>query len=203
MPSKIIFVRHGHTPHNSTDHKANRLMGWDHDHVGLSEEGRLDAAVTASKLKNYPIDAAYYSDLKRTTETAEIITNILGIGATPSELIRERNLGSFAEHTMHDLKVNRTQEWEKFLDHHDPDWQIPGGESLRDVHARFAKMLAHLSTNHSNQTVLLITHSGYIHTVLRDHFGFFAKETFVEVDHTSHTILTKTQDSYELTLYNQ
>ncbi len=178
-------------------------MGWDSDHVGLSAEGRLDAQITAAKLSKYSLDAIYYSDLRRTSETAEIITNILGISATPNVLIRERNLGSFAEHTMHDLKVNRSKEWEKFLDHHDPDWTIPGGESLRDVHTRFAQMLSFLSTNHNNQTVLLITHSGYIHTVLRDHFGFFAKDTFVEVDHTSHTVLTKTQSSYELTLYNQ
>jgi len=202
MPNKIILVRHGHTPNNFADHRA-RMMGWTDDTTGLSDAGRLDATATATKLKSYRIDAAYHSDLLRTSETAQIISETLQIQITPTPLLRERNIGNFAGHTHHELKESRPTDWAKFLDHHDLDWNGLAGESLRDVHTRFHQLRTLLSANHSDQSVLLVTHSGFIHTVLRDIYGFFPKESFVEVDHDSVTILTKQSNTYSLTRYNE
>lgn len=203
MPKQLIFVRHGHTANNSTDHKLNRLMGWDDDHFQLNKQGRLDAQETASKLKHCHIDAVYHSDLVRTTETADIITRKLGIVATPSFSIRDRNLGNFANLTMHEIKVNRPHDWDKFLDHHDSDWNGLEGESLRDIHKRFDQFMQQLKAKHHDQSVLLITHSGFIHTVLRDYFNFFPKESFMEVGHSSVTILEKSGDDYKLVVHNR
>ena len=203
MPKQIIFVRHGHTANNSTDHKENRLMGWDDDHVELSEQGKIDAMETAKKLKSYHIDATYHSDLIRTTETAEIITSQLALTSSPAFGIRERNLGNFANLTMHEIKTNRPSDWAKFLDHFDPDWNGLGGESLRDMYNRFDSFMHELKAKHRDQTVLLITHSGFMHTILRDYFNFFPKESFIEVGHSSVTILGKIGDRYQLTSHNQ
>lgn len=202
MPSQIILVRHGHTPNNFADHRA-RMMGWTNDTTGLSEEGKLDAARTAAKLKSLRIDAAYHSDLLRTTETAHIISESLQIKITPSPLLRERNIGTFADHTHQELRETRPVDWAKFLDHHDLDWNGLEGESLRDVHTRFHELRQLLSNNHPDQSVLLVTHSGFIHTVLRDIYSFFPKESFIEVNHDSVTILTKQEDTYSLTRYNE
>ena len=202
MPKKLIFVRHGHTANNSTDHKENRLMGWAKDDTGLSEQGVKDAQTTAAKLTTYQIDSIYYSDLLRTSETAHIITSTLGLTGEPTHLLRERNLGNFAGLTSHEIKTTRPGDWDKFLDHHDLDWNGLEGESLRHVHERFARLLQHLHSNHTDQTILLVTHSGYLHTILRDHFEFFPKESFQEVSHSSITVLEKTISSYRLALYN-
>lgn len=202
MPKQLIFVRHGHTANNSTNHKANRLMGWVHDHVGLSDQGRQDALATAAKLKNYRIDYIYHSDLKRTSETATIITQELGMSSVATTTLRERNLGTFAEHTAHEVMTTRPEDWVKFLDHHDPDWNGLEGESLRDVHKRFRTLLRNLQLQHKDQIILLITHSGYLHTILRDHFRFFPKESFIEVGHSSVTILEKSGSSYHLVAHN-
>lgn len=202
MPSQIIIVRHGHTPNNFADHRA-RMMGWTNDTTGLSDAGRLDATATAAKLKSYRIDAAYHSDLLRTTETAQIISETLQIQITPTPLLRERNIGNFAGHSHGELAENRPADWAKFLDHHDLDWNGLEGESLRDVHNRFHQLKNNLSQSHVNQSVLLVTHSGFIHTVLRDIFGFFPKESFIEVNHDSVTILEKQSNSYILSRYNE
>lgn len=202
MPSRLIFVRHGHTKNNSKDDHTNRMMGWVNDVVGLSDQGKEDALATARKLESYHIDTIYHSDLLRTTETSEIICSHLQMPSEPSLGIRERNLGNFADRTAHDIKQSRPQAWDKFLDHADPDWNGLEGESLRDVHMRFHNFMTGLHHDHSGQTVLLITHSGIMHTVLRDYFHFFPIESFVEVDHDSVTILDKVGGTYHLTLHN-
>jgi len=203
MPAKLIFVRHGHTPNNSIDHSSNRLMGWADDHVGLSISGQQDAKDTAAKLKTQRIDYIYHSDLIRTTETATIITQELGMVSTPTPYLRERNLGNFANLTMHEIKTNRPADWAKFLDHKDPDWNGLAGESLRDMHKRFDAFLRELRSKHQDQNILLISHSGFMHTIFRDYFGFFPVESFNEVGHSSVTILEKRGDKYALVRYNE
>lgn len=202
MAKRLIFVRHGHTVNNSNDHKTNRMMGWVNDVAGLSEEGRVDARSTASKLRNYQIDVAYHSDLLRTTETASIISSELTIKIEPTHYLRERNLGNFADCTAHDLITSRPHDWEKFLDHADQDWNGLAGESLRQVNARFAKFHQQLISQHPHQTVLLVTHSGILHTILRDYFHFFPVESFIEVGHDSITVVDNIDGNHQLTLHN-
>lgn len=177
-------------------------MGWDDDYAGLNDLGIEDAKNTASKLTQYHIDAVYHSDLIRTSETAIIITKQLKLTSIPTPYLRERNLGNFANHTMHEIKVNRPHDWDKFLDHADADWNGLQGESLRDVCNRFDSFIKKLEISHSNQKVLLITHSGFMHTVLRDYFNFFPKESFVEVGHSSVTLLEKANGNYQLSLHD-
>lgn len=198
MPAKIILVRHGETPFNT----EKKLMGWQSD-VGLSERGIKDAKSLAAKLAAYPIDAMYHSDLRRTRETAGIISDSLKITSTPEFLLRERNLACFAGKSMHDLQNENPQWVAKFFEHTDREWKMPGGESLGEVHTRFRTLVTKLHDAHEGQTVLLVTHSGYLHVVLRDVFGFFPVETFVEVEHDSVTILEKASGSYRLAQYNR
>jgi broad specificity phosphatase PhoE len=177
-------------------------MGWDDDYAGLNDLGVEDAKITASKLAQYHIDAVYHSDLIRTSETASIIANQLQLVSLPTTSLRERNLGNFSGFTMHEIKVSRPHDWDKFLDHADVDWNGLGGESLRDVHNRFDKFIKVLHTKHRDQTVLLISHSGFMHTILRDYFGFFPTDSFIEVGHSSITVLEKFSSKYNLALHN-
>lgn len=57
----IYLIRHGRQ--NSSDCNVN---------VPLSEEGRLQAELLGKRMKNYPVDALYSSDLIRAVETAQI-----------------------------------------------------------------------------------------------------------------------------------
>lgn len=201
VPKQIIFVRHGHTANNSLDPKLNTFMGWD-DYAGLSDQGRIDAQKTAVKLKDMHIDAVYHSDLIRTTETATIITKELGLISTPTKYLRERNLGNFADLTAYHIKTTRPSDWAKFFDHADADWNGLRGESLRDVSNRFDAFMREISVKHQGDSLLFITHSGIIHTVLRDYFGFFPIESFIEVGHSSVTVLEKSGKKYKLVAHN-
>lgn len=198
MPAKIIFVRHGETPHNSD----GKLIGWRTD-IPLSDDGRQDALRSAAKLRHYKIDIIYHSDMLRTTETAHIISAELGLTTTAEQLLRERDLGEFDGHSLAELKAKNPEWVERFFDHADCSWCTPGGESLSSVHIRFRKLINKLHNQHPDKTVLLVTHSGFIHTVLRDIYGFFPIESFIEVAHDAVTVLEKDGASYRLIAHNQ
>jgi broad specificity phosphatase PhoE len=198
MPQQLIFVRHGET----TNNVEGRLMGWEHDYAHLTKQGQEDAKQTAKNLAGYKIDHIYHSDLIRTTETAAIICKALGRQSEPTHYLRERNLGTFADRTWQDLRENSPAEFAKFIDHEDAEWNGLKGESLNDMAKRFNEFLAQLHSSHQGQTVLLVTHSGFLHTILRDVFDFFPKHSFTEVGHSSITILEKSGGTYTLKLYN-
>ncbi len=199
MPQQIIFVRHGETTHN----KEKKLMNWIHDVGTLSELGKHEASLVGNKLQQYHIDAMYASDLRRTKETADIIAKHLGITPIFTKYLRERDLGDFGDLTMDEIGSKWPDKLAKFLDHSDIDWHDHGGESLRDVHNRFIEFLSTLETKHSKENILFVTHSGFLYTTIRDVFGLLPKNSWLDVAHTSVTILEKSGDQYLLKSFNK
>jgi len=198
MPKRLIFVRHGETAHNA----LGKFISW-RTNPPLSETGRKQATSTGKRLSQMQVDVIYHSDILRTTETASIIGKLINLAPVPTELLRERDLGIFDNHTLHEVQEKWPDHATRFFDHTDIYWKGHGGESLHEVHTRFASLLSHLDQHHPAQTVLLVTHSGYTHTVLRDHFHFFPTESFSESLPASITIVERVGDEYQLTLYNQ
>lgn len=47
-----------------------------------------------------------------------------------------------------------------------------------------------------------MTHSGILYTVLRDVYNFFPQDTWMDVAHTSVTILEKNDTGYDLKIFN-
>ncbi len=198
MPKKIILVRHGETDHN----KTKRLMNWTNDVGSLTDKGREEANQVGARLKNYDIDAIYVSDLRRTRETAAEIAKHIKVEQKLAHGIRERNLGIFGDLTFDEIKEKWPEKFEKFIDHYDKDWNGLEGESLSDVHNRFNAFLSELESAHKDENVLLVTHSGVLYTALRDVFGFFPKDSWMDVAHTSITVLEKEGDKYVLAQFN-
>ena len=59
MYGKLILVRHGQSIYN----EQNRFTGW--KDVDLTQKGVDEAVSSSSLLKNYDIDLAFTSNLKR------------------------------------------------------------------------------------------------------------------------------------------
>ena len=178
-------------------------MNWANDIGSLSATGRAEAAQVGSRLKELKIHAMYTSDLKRTRETAEIISTQIGIKPITTKGLRERNLGIFGDLTYDEIRTKWPEKAVKFLDHSDKDWNGLEGESLHDVHARFRIFLKELDKKHAAENVLLVTHSGVLYTVLRDLFNFFPQDSWMDVAHTSITILEKSGNTYTLKEFNK
>lgn len=198
MPKHLIFIRHGETPHNS----AGKFISWRTD-PSLSKVGKAHAREVGTRLLGLRINAIYTSDMRRTVETATIIGKIVNVVPTPTELLRERDLGIFDNHTFHEIREKWPHHAAKFVDHADIHWKGHEGESLHEVHLRFRALHNQLKQSHRDQTVLLVTHGGYTHTILRDYFGFFPRESFADIAHNSITIVDRVGDTHTLTTYNQ
>jgi len=130
----LILLRHG----ESTWNLENKFTGW--VDVDLSEKGKKEAESSGQKLKNYKIDKAYTSVLKRAIYTLDIAMKVAGKNNIPTvrdQALNERHYG--------DLQgLNKAETAKKYGDEQVHIWRRSydvappgaGGESLKDTAAR-------------------------------------------------------------------
>lgn len=94
----IYLVRHGETIDNARQIMQGQTQG------ELNEKGREQAQQVAERLANESIDAVVASDLHRAIQTAEIIAAPHGLPVRTTELLRERDWGSFTGRFIPDLR---------------------------------------------------------------------------------------------------
>jgi len=129
--SFLALVRHGESLWNA----LGQWTGW--TDIDLSDNGREEARRAAAVLRGIPFHAGHTSDLRRAQETLEIILNELGltIPVKKHPAIKERNYGALTGKNKWKIKEQYGEEqfmlWRRSWDH-----PVPGGESLKDVHAR-------------------------------------------------------------------
>ena len=85
----LLIVRHGETEWNA----EGRIQG--HTDIGLSTRGAEQARSLAERLAGLQIDAAYSSDLKRTSETAKLALGGRDIALQETPMLREYHKGAF------------------------------------------------------------------------------------------------------------
>jgi broad specificity phosphatase PhoE len=149
----LTIVRHGETSanltgvwHGSTD-------------TPLTERGRRQAERVAAHLAASYADATalYTSPLERARHTAEAIARALGLELRLEPGLREYDLGSWEQKTYREL-LEEHQLWQNQA--RDPDFAPHGGESARDVVARFRASLERIEAAHGGERVILVTHGG-------------------------------------------
>ena len=128
----LILLRHGQSQWNL----ENRFTGW--VDVELSDLGRKEAEEAGRKLKDFKIDKAYTSVLKRAMNTCDIALKAAGKTGIPierDEALNERHYG--------DLQgLDKAETAKKFGDEQVHIWRRsydiapPNGESLKDTAAR-------------------------------------------------------------------
>lgn len=133
----LILIRHGEAEH----HLSGMTGGW--TDLPLTDRGREQAATTALYLAQsspFAPQSLLSSDLKRASQTAEIIAAALGLPLERSPSLRELNNGVAAGRTVADakaLELPRTQP--------DLDWvPYPKAESWRMLYERVASFYAAL-----------------------------------------------------------
>ena len=94
----ILLVRHGETIDNARQIMQGQTQG------DLNEKGREQARQVAERLSAEPIDAVVASDLRRAIQTAEIIAAPHNLIVNTTELLRERDWGSFTGRYIPDLR---------------------------------------------------------------------------------------------------
>ena len=136
--TRIYLVRHAEAEGN--------LYRIAHGHYNglITARGYKQIAVLQQRLAHIPIDAVYSSDLfrTRTTATAAYLPRHLPLHTDPN--LREVNMGVWEGHTWQSLRMEdeaRIVDFNRHLDR----WQVPGGETARQVLDRFLPALTKIA----------------------------------------------------------
>ncbi|MBI4087237.1 MAG: class I tRNA ligase family protein [Candidatus Liptonbacteria bacterium] len=152
IKSRWFLVRHGETDWN----KEGRYQG--HTDIPLNETGMKQAHVAAEQLRNKGLDLIISSDLKRASQTADIIGKTLNIEVIHDARLREVS-GGVAEGL---TREERPQELNKILSSYDR--RPENGESWQDAELRVAEAIAHHKSNHAHHNIAIVTHGGVMRT---------------------------------------
>lgn len=129
--SYLVLVRHGESLWN-----AQGLWTGLTD-IGLSEKGKEEARKAGEAIKNIKFQIAFVSVLKRAKETFLEMEKVLGgeITVVEDAALNERDYGDYTGKNKWQVKEQLGEE--KFLQlRRSWDFQIPNGESLKDVYQR-------------------------------------------------------------------
>jgi 2,3-bisphosphoglycerate-dependent phosphoglycerate mutase len=128
----LVLVRHGQSV-------WNELGQWTGlTDVELTEKGRSEARAAARTLENITFGAAHTSHLKRAQDTLAEILGELGqteVEAKQVAALNERDYGELTGKNKWQVRDEHGEEkftkWRRSW-----DYPVPGGETLKDVHAR-------------------------------------------------------------------
>ncbi len=163
-PTTVVFVRHGQTDWNV----AGRWQG--QTDIPLNESGRRQAQLVAQRLRAWPIQAVYSSDLGRAAETAAAIAAALDLTPRLDSAWRERHGGLFEGLTRAERELRFPELGARF--HRDLGQAPPGGESEAAILGRALARYQELLAQHANETIVVVSHGGILYALLSHLLGF-------------------------------
>jgi broad specificity phosphatase PhoE len=163
--SVLILARHGVTEANVR--LPSTLQGLRPDSA-LIDEGLLQARAMADALAGHAVVHAYCSPLGRSRQTAEVITDALGVPLTVDGGLAEADVGLWAGLSWEEVARRWPEESRAFHDAPDVNGYL-GGENLAQVARRVLPAVERLVGRHTGETVLVVGH-GVVNRVLLAHW---------------------------------
>ena len=150
---RLLLIRHGRTASNVTRLLDTAPPGAPLDDVGLGQ-----ARALADTLADEPIEAVYASDLIRSQQTAEPLALRHGLEVIVRAGVREIQAG----------EDEMSADWVRYLTtiiswQSNIDTRIPGGETGREVLARFDAVLGEARAK-GHRTIAVVSHGAMIRT---------------------------------------
>ena len=164
-----ILIRHG----ESLSNREGRVQG--QADISLTDVGRRQATAVAAWCRSQPFPdrcELWSSPLCRAQETAEIIGKSTGLPVNLKDDLVELNAGVFQGHLWDDLADRFPEDVAQWRSG-DIDFQIPGGESRRQLAQRGRHALQSLLCR-SARSIIVVAHGGILTAALgllmgRDH----------------------------------
>ncbi len=172
--------------------------------TSISDIGEKQAELTANYLKKLNISEIYASPLKRTQETAQIISRTLKLSVKTDNRLKERLLWGDRRGESFDEFLS---EWIKTTI--DRKYQPLFGDSSCMAGDRMKSLIDEIVKDDIN--VLIIAHAGVITDFLRNVFKDenlplvidpLSKETYIEILECSITVVLKNGEKYQLEKVN-
>tara|TARA_B100000131_G_scaffold145744_1_gene141784 strand:- start:327 stop:962 length:636 start_codon:yes stop_codon:yes gene_type:complete len=156
----LILIRHGQSIYNL----ENRFTGW--KDVDLTDKGINEAKNASILLKNYSIDIAFTSKLKRAQNTLNIILENLNLSIpiTQNISLNERDYGDLVDQNKAEASVkygaDQVQIWRRSY-----DVPPPNGESLKDTYDRCIPYFKSILSNDKN--IIISAHGNSIRAIVK------------------------------------
>jgi broad specificity phosphatase PhoE len=164
--TRLVLVRHGETEAN-----VNQLWHGALD-APLTPRGEQQVAATAAYLAQQhriaPFAAFYVSPLPRARSTAAAIADATGIAPVIKETLREFDLGDWEGRSFRELQEQENL-WGRWAV--DPTFAPPNGESPVSFTRRAIAALEEVACKHPTGRILVVTHGGFISSVLSAWLG--------------------------------
>ena len=158
--TSLTFIRHGETDWN----RQQRFQG--QIDVPLNAAGHAQAARLAQAMAGSPPDVFLSSDLIRAQMTAAPLAQAWARTPLLVPGLREQSFGVFEGLDLPAIRAQHEPLWQDWL-HHRADFNLPGGESLRQFSARVLQSVQALAQTHRGQRVVVVTHGGVLDVLWR------------------------------------
>jgi probable phosphoglycerate mutase len=168
LTTRVYLIRHGATELSSEDRFSG---GTD---VDLSSIGRWQAERLAERLADDRLTAVYCSPMRRTVETATIISRPHGLTPLLQNDLREIHHGRWETMRRADVEASFPEEYAAWQS--DPFTFAPqGGESGLSVMARALPVVREVVVKHAGENIALISHKATIRLLISSLLGFDAR----------------------------
>jgi probable phosphoglycerate mutase len=161
MNTHLLAIRHGETEWNS----EGRFQG--HLESKLNAKGLAQAQALGRRLARERVDLFVSIDLGRALQTARAVAEHTGHEILLEPRLRERRMGVFEGLTPAEVEERYPGEYGRFHQN-DPDYVIPGGESVRQLFERSVACFTELARRHAGLTLVTVTHGGVLAVLYRN-----------------------------------
>ena len=160
----FIFIRHGETDWN----RQQRFQG--QIDVPLNDLGQAQARQLGARMAEEPAEHLICSDLQRAQQTAAPLAAAWQAAPVLLPGLREQCFGVLEGLDVPTIKARHPELWLQWLEHR-ADFALPGGENLRQFHARVMEAVKALAEAHPGRRLAVVTHGGVLDMLWRTAHG--------------------------------
>ncbi|KOP72580.1 phosphoglycerate mutase [Lysinibacillus sp. FJAT-14745] len=154
MDTIIYMIRHAESPFVFGQERTRKL----------SNQGEIDAKKVTAIMDVKEIDLVISSPYTRAIQTIEGIVDSKNIEVKVFEELRERKLKGAYQLPAEEIQQAIKKSYE------DIDFNLSGGESVRDVQNRAIPIIKELLNNYKTKTIIIGTH-GNVMTIIMNYFN--------------------------------
>jgi len=159
---KLIIIRHC-----ETDWNAQKLLQGSTD-IELNDFGREQAKSLGNKLKAFGIEHIISSPLKRASQTASIISDILNVSIKQDKRLEECYFGSYEGMTWNEIEDKHKIKKSDIYGGADKPYSFKhvGGNDNDEIEENHKSVLKDIKTYNQYGTILLVGHGTGLNTIL-------------------------------------
>ncbi len=147
--NRYFVFRHGHSMRQI---KKIASCWPEPEPLPLTDEGKRQVEISSKKLIKEKIDLVVSSDLLRTKETAQIISEITGAKIIFDKRLRETNAGIFNGQDPKNFWDYLAEQKNRFTA------KPPRGESLQDIRRRTYELIAEIDKKYDGKRIVFVSH---------------------------------------------